>query len=250
MSNRFIQPGWNELLSYRLTTARQKKRRQKEDFDKSLLELHWEQQNLWEQQRNLGWEPLLPPIQKGWKRTFILQEEVAGSKHAEFFENILQKINTVDWSWRKEFVVKKRKRGRKIYVEKVQHLLQPDEWKFSKLNFSPAEKQFFHAEDFYDRWGQGPKYRFVFNEPWRFVLKVKPNMIDKIRKMDGELESRLKEIENYLQGNCYKKKMWKLAEGRSQNTGLANGEKHKCIFKNKPFTSLLDHIREENNYSL
>jgi len=133
MDTKLIQQYGEGILCYRLRTARQKKRLQYEDFYKQLIQLYKEEKALYQQQKNLGWEPLKPPVQKGWKRFFVLRDDVAKSKHAEFFQNILNKINTYDWSYRKNFKIRKRKMGRKIYVVKTQKLLEPCERHFAKL---------------------------------------------------------------------------------------------------------------------
>ena len=77
MDKKLIEQYGTEILSYRLRTARQKKRMQYEDFDKQLIQLHEEESALRSQKRNLGWEPLIPPVQKGWKRFFVLRDDVA-----------------------------------------------------------------------------------------------------------------------------------------------------------------------------
>src|SRR5438309_7971971 len=97
------------LLQFRLRTARHKKRMQHEDRDKQLLALDREEDELYKQQRNLGWIELHPPVVRGWKRYFVLREDVAKAKQAAFFESILSKINTTEYSYRKDFKVKKRK---------------------------------------------------------------------------------------------------------------------------------------------
>lgn len=91
MDTKLIKQYGEDIFCYRLRTARHKKRMQYEDFDKQLIQLHQEENGLYEQRRNLGWEPLLPAVQKGWKRFFVLRDDVARSKQAEFFENILKK---------------------------------------------------------------------------------------------------------------------------------------------------------------
>src|SRR5688572_3974164 len=88
MDRKLIQQYGTEILSYRLRTVRQRKRMQYEDFDKQLIKLYKEDKALGIKANNLGWEPLTPPVQKGWKRFFVLRDDVARSKHAEFFENI------------------------------------------------------------------------------------------------------------------------------------------------------------------
>jgi hypothetical protein len=215
MDNKLIQQYGEDILCYRMRTARQKKRMQYEDFDKQLIRLYKEERALYGQRRNLGWEPLVPPVQKGWKRFFVLREEVAKSGQASFFESILAKINTVDWSYRKNFLIRKRKYGRKIYVVKEQKLLKPDEAWFIKIGFSEVEKQFFREEYYFGIRNQIPVKRYVFNEPWRFVLRIRPNIIDKVRVRDEWLEARLKQIDNYLERNAYRGRQAKLLHGSS-----------------------------------
>ena len=205
MDKKLIQEYGQDILCYRIRTARQKTRMQYKDFHRQLRRLHKEERALYEQKKNLGWQPLLPPVQKGWKRSFVLRDDVARCKQAEFFEKILAKINTYDWSYRKDFKVKKRRLGRKNYVVKEQKLLAPYDWYFMKLRFNDAEKQFFHEVLYWDNRGRIKAIRYVFNEPWRFVLRVKPNIVTRIRIKDGELESNIKRLDNYLERNDLKK---------------------------------------------
>src|SRR5258705_13148999 len=120
MDTQLIQQYGEDILCYRLRTTRQKKRMQYKDFDKQLIQLHKEERALYELKRNLGWELLIPSVQKGWKRFFVLRDDVQSSKQAEFFQGILKKINTYEWSHRKDFVARRRKKekGRKVYVVK------------------------------------------------------------------------------------------------------------------------------------
>jgi hypothetical protein len=228
------------LLQFRLRTARHKKRMQYEDWDKQLLALDRESDALYKQQHNLGWIELHPPVVRGWKRYFILRDEFAKSKQAPFFESILSKINTTEYSHRKDFKVKKRKGGKKVYVAKEQHLFNPDPYHFNKMEFTEAEKQFFEERVIADRRTGKLSRIFVFTEPWRFVLRVRLNIITKARARDEEIESRVKEINNFF--NRYK--LWgrlaHLSGGYSDNW-------HKEIraweinpLKNKPFAAILD----------
>lgn len=213
MDTKLIQQYGTEILSYRLRTVRQKKRMQYEDFDKQLIQLRREGLTLHIQRRNLGWEPLVPPIQKGWNRFFVLREDVARGNQAEFFENILMKINTCEWSHRKDFKVRKRRYGRYKYGVREQSLLKPYACEFEKLGFTESEKQFFHEKWEYDYRRRLVK-RFVFNEPWRFVLRIKPNIIDKVRKRDELIEKRIIEIDRFVKWNNHQPRLLKLFNGR------------------------------------
>jgi hypothetical protein len=209
MDTKIIEQYGADMLCYKLRTARQKKRMQYEDFDKQLIRLDKKRRKLYLQRRNLGWQELKPPVQKGWVRHFVVREDVVRSKYGEFFEGILKKINTYKYSWKKDFTKKKRKQGRKFYVVRLQELFKPREYDFIKLKFTDAEKQFFN-EVWELNWNKQPIKKFVFIEPWRYVLKVKPYMIDKVRINDAMLESELKKINNYLERNDYKKRLSKV----------------------------------------
>lgn len=245
MDRKLIEQYGEDILSYRLRTARQKKRMQYEDFDKQLLKLNREEKALWMQRANLGWEPLKPPIQKGWKRFFVLREDVARGKQAEFFENILKKINTYDQSHRKDFKVKRRKGARyKKYVVKEQHLLQPQGWHFTRLRFTDAEKQFFHEVIVTDKKGNTFK-RYVFNEPWRFVLRVRPNMIDKVKKRDNVIEARIKAIMAWFNQDLNRNRLNKLLYGNDRYSRWRGWKKPDVYeFKNKSLSQIMDLIRE------
>lgn len=172
----------------------------------------------------------------------MLREDVARSKQADFFAGILKKINRYDWSWKKDFLVKKKKRGKKIYVTKGQNLLKPREQDFLKLNFTDTEKQFFRWELDWEPFSKIAVKRYIFNEPWRFVLVVKPNMIDKIRIKDAFLESELQKIENYLERSALRQKQSKIVNGYSKHRRWKEVEKHKEInrYKSKSLSQVLD----------
>ncbi|MEO6452560.1 MAG: hypothetical protein ABIN97_00745 [Ginsengibacter sp.] len=244
MDTKLIQQYGEDILCYRLRTATQKKRMQYEDFNKRLIQLHKEEISLYQHQSNLGWEPLYSPVQKGWKRFFVLGDDVSRSKHAEFFQNILNKINTYGWSHRKDFMIKKRSFGRKKYAVKPQKLLEPSELHFAKLDFNDREKQMFHEEFNYEKWNKGFVKKYVFSEQWRFVLRVKPNVITKVKKRDEVIESRLKWIDNYLERNDYRKKQNWLLHGHYQWIGRKGFEKYneENPLENKPIERILDEI--------
>ncbi|CAN5485673.1 hypothetical protein BH11BAC3_BH11BAC3_45350 [soil metagenome] len=245
MDKTLINKYGEEILCCRLRTARQKQRMQYEDFDKQLRKLYKEERALCWEIKNLGWEPLVPAVQKGWVRLFVLREDVARTKHAEFFEGILKKINTFQYDWKKDFKKKKRKWGRKIYVARDQYLLMPGEYCFKQLNFSEEESQFFYEQWNVDRYGKWTK-QYVFTEPWRFVLRIKPNMIDKVKKIDGELERKLQEIKNYIWSNGLRWRQGRQVHGHYQWTGRDRTEKEKevSLYKGKSLVQMLDLVRE------
>jgi hypothetical protein len=244
MDTKLVREFGTEILSYRLRTVRQKKRMQYEDFDKKLIRLKREEDELYVQEKNLGWEPLIPPVQKGWKRFYILRNDVARSKHAAFFENILKKINTYEWSYRRDFKVKKRKMGRKQYVVKVQNLLEPCEDHFRRLGFTDVEKTFFYEVWKWNKHRRQLEKHFVFGESWRFVLRVRPNMITKIKRIDPAIESRRAEIKSYFDGNAYEYRWCKIRGGDVWQWwhDYPADRLVKNVLKNKPLPKILDEV--------
>jgi hypothetical protein len=214
MDKKLIQQFGEDIFSYRIRTKRQKIRARYEDFDKFLLQLDREESELYRRKRNLGWIPLTSPIQRGWKRFFVLREDVARSRHAEFFNGILEKINTCVHSNRKDFKVRKKITHGKWYrVVKMQKLLEPEAARFNKLGLTEKEKLWFIAEYRYDKRQRRFGTFYVFKEPWRFVLKIKPNMVDRIREHDEVLEAQIHRMREFLDRNNYRNRQLKLKHG-------------------------------------
>ena len=88
--------------------------------------------------------------------------------------------------------------------------------------------------------------KYVFNEPWRFVLKVSPNIIDKARIRDHELEARTRDIENYIEKNDLNGRRIKLVYGKAYRWWKSvSDEKYneRSPLKNKPITRILDELK-------
>jgi len=246
MDKRLIEQYGQEILSYRIRTARQKRRAVYEDFDKWLLALHREETALSKQKFSLGWEPIVPPVQKGWVRSFVLRDDTAIARHADFFAGILMKINTHVYSHRKDFRVRKRKMGRRIYVVRKQMLMEPPPDSFRRMKFTEEEKAFFQlVEDMPDQ--KGHIYsRYVFKEPWRFVLKVRPNIIHKVRIKDFALEQRMGDIFDYLESNDHRCRQKKLLYGYNRWNYHWQGEEYHNPnpIKNKTLLQILEEAKE------
>ncbi len=189
---------YDYLQSSRIRSKRTRERKRREHRDKQLLQVDRERHRLRRAWWKREWVDLHPPIMRGYKRYFVLREDVAAGKQANFYQGILDKINTVHYSSRKDFKVKKRRLGKKVWKAKEQQLRQPDEGYFRRLQFTA--EQSVHFEERYSREKQTkrPGKIYVFREPWRFVLRVRPNLITKMQVHDAELQAGIKRIDNYL----------------------------------------------------
>lgn len=176
---------------------------------------------------------------RGWKRYFVLRDDLAKSKQAPFFESILNKINTTHYSYRKNFTIKKRNGGKKVHVVKEQHLLCPYPFQFDQLKFSEAEKQFFEERCMLNTSAGKQGRIFVFTQPWRFVLRVRPNIITKKRARDEVIESRLQQICNYIKCNALWGRINHLTGGY-RYSWQEERAKEKNFLKNKPLAAILN----------
>lgn len=198
----------------RLKSERTKKRLQKTEQDKRLIHLHKELERIWKAKRNLAPIELDPPVQKGWKRFFVLRSDVARSKDAKFFQELLDKINDTDYSGRKDFKVKRRRFGKKTYEVKPKMVSEFCDWQFQKLKLTEKEKLYFKEEWRLNHKGTSMSKVHIFTDPWRFVPVVKPNIITHAKTIDPLLEQEEDEIENHLERNFLRPRLEKIVYGK------------------------------------
>lgn len=221
----------------RLRSKRHKKRMQREDEDKQLIKNFKEEVALRKQIWNLGWEELKPPVQRGFIRYFVLREDVARTKEAVFFQKILDKINTRQWSYRKDFKKKVRRFGKKVFKVREQKLDDVSEHHFMK-KFNEAERLYFYEQLIHGNKKNDISKVFRFSEPWRFVLKVQPNMITKVKIKDLDLERKAAEIERFFN---YKRRsrLWKLVDSTYRWNRKPDDRLMNPLY-NKSFARILD----------
>lgn len=241
---------WSFAAGYcKIKTARQKKRLQKEDFDKQLIHLDQLEDALYERKRTLPLIPLTEPYQRGWKRMFILREDVARSKQADFYQHLLKKINTVEYANNKQFAKKKWRKRRKVYEVRIQQLREfyIHEWNHPECKLTAAEKVHFHIKEYWDWNRKEVVKKFVFNEPWRYVLQIKPNMITHVRMVDEALESELQQLQNHIVRNHFSPVMDRLIRGRCYRPwrSLPN-ERERNPLKNKPLYKILEAVANDD----
>ncbi|MBL0742025.1 hypothetical protein [Chryseolinea lacunae] len=246
-----MQDNVNEYLEMtRLRSARRRKRAQREDFDKMLIGLSRERRALARKQwREALFEKLEKPYQHGWIRKFVVRPDVARGKDGAFFQRLLDKINNTKFSHRKDFKVKKRRFGRKIYVEKPQEFEQLSPYEFGRKKFSDKEKSFFELVYHFDPKTKQHYPKYALTETWRFRLRVFPNIITRRRIIRGEVEGRLDQIKQYITRNNFEPRLQKLLSGHYGWGRWNDDDDLRKIdsFRNKPLVEILNkHWPEEN----
>lgn len=236
-------------LCTRFKSKRRKKRLVKEDFEKQLIHLRKLEVSLWNKRRDLPLVSLENPYQKGWQRNFKLRDDVARSSEAEFYRELLEKINTWQFSPEKSFKTKKKRKRRHVYVEKIQTVKEFSEWewKSSKLELTEKEKAHFYKRE---RWCSNfkrYKIHYVFNEPWRYVLRVSPYMITHTKMVDSDLESQIQLTDNYIVNHNLRNKINRLVDGFSRRWSYYEKENPKEIspIKNKSLHELYQQYADE-----
>jgi len=198
MGNLYIIP---EGVS-RLRNLRSRKRIVREDYEKFLRECCDRHAELEKQRRTLPLVPLEKPYQKGYVRFFVLREDVRQGKQADFFETLLEKINTYQYADNRKFQKKKKRRRKPVYVARKQELRSFSQRELERAldsgEFSVKEYLYFARVECFNRQKDCFEIHYEFTEAWRFELRVKPNMITHYRPVDIAIERELAELDKII----------------------------------------------------
>jgi len=200
-------------------SVRRKKRLVKTDRDKQLIQLYKRRRELWDQWGLLPLVQLEHPYQSGWKRFFVVRDDVKRSEQFEFYQTLLGKINTTEYHHDKSFKRKKRRKSRYVYTVKEQKLKEFDQfnWYRNKMELTDKEKACFTRVERYNVKTRQLHVSYVFTERWRYVLKVVPNIITHKRLLDTILEAEIAAIDNYINSFNLKPRIELLTRGRGFN---------------------------------
>ena len=223
-----------------IKSARQKKRLVKTDRDKQLIQLDKRRDELWEQKRLLPMIPLEHPYQCGWKRFFVLRDDVKHSPRKDFYEALLPKINTVEYHRDRSFKRKKRRKQLYVYQVKVQMLRELSEhiWDINRINLTEEEKGYFTRIETFDVKTYRTEVKYVFTEPWRYVLKVAPHIVTHTKLMDADIERELSYIDDHINTNHLWPRINLLTRGRSYCWKDEFNERAKYINKFKTYPGI------------
>jgi hypothetical protein len=219
----------------RIKSARRKRRLVKTDRDKQLIQLDKRRTELWQQKKLLPLVPLEVPYQRGWKRFFVLRDDIKRSPRAAFFEILLVKINTVEYHYDKSF--KRKKRRKRCYGYEVrQQLLRefyPYSWQANRMNLTDDEKACFIRIETFDVKTRRIDVKYAFTEPWRYVLKVMPHMVTHTQLMDEDIEKELSYIDDHIDNHNLAPRINLLTRGRGYHWNDWYCERAKYINKIK-----------------
>jgi len=245
MDNFAMEQDW--IMSCNLHSKRWKTRRNQSASTKRIIGLYREYESLWQIISNMEYEELEVPIQRGYKRHFELSESIKWGSEADFFQGILSRINAVQYSKDRQFRKARSWRvGRYKYRKRGNPMLKDlTDREFKTLG--EKEKLYFHPIETYYANTKLWVTRYRFAEPWRFEIRIRPNMLTRVQKRNWEAEHRKKEIEAFF---ITKKNFIKTEKTRRAYRWLLDNEwRHRpqaeSPLRGKPLHEVVEEYNEE-----
>ena len=175
---------------------RRGKRLEKKSTEKKLLALWRKQSRLYEARRNYNKIELEKPERRGYKRFFVLRDDIARGKEAEFFKGLLKLVQNTYLSRDKKFLRKDYKTKKKVPIE--QSIRSVGHKEFNKLNLSAKQKSFFKQVWKTDYRGMNGAFYYEFEKDWMFVMKIEPHYITYKIEIDPKIESEIARLRNHI----------------------------------------------------
>ena len=166
---------------------------------------------------------LAEPIQKGWKRHFVLTREATVRPDAEVIAAILHEINTTVYHGRKDFQPSRRQLRFSRGMLSSEHTLSalclhawdkelfPEQWR-GYFRLEPVPRRLIlrarrkpefddHPRD--GRWypREGYILGYIFRFPRLFTLVTVRHWLTHVRELEPEVETRRAELEGYIHRN-------------------------------------------------
>jgi len=172
--------------------------KQEPESCKIARELYFERRDLYKKRSSLGWFTI-PKRQKGWIAQFRLRDDVLRSKDAEAFKIILPYVQNYQLS-------------RTTYFSRLGelHLKSIPEYKRKNITFPEYywNKYFMRTLDYdvYHYWGTASIEQFCYKIIRRYIfeIEVRKHYITQVPIIDPAIESRLKEINNFVKTHSLK----------------------------------------------
>jgi len=138
------------------------------------------------------------PIQRGWRRFYVLSERAAARRDRPILEAILAVIGTVKIHHNRDF---RRRRGRRKKLVEIEQPLRPipiHEWQ--RKNYPDEWHRYFRYELVLE-WNRHWQPYWVFTQPSLYDLKVERNWLWYFREVDPAIETRLSELNSWLEAH-------------------------------------------------
>lgn len=181
-------------------TKRRQTRLDRFENEKELISTWKKKIRLMNGKRALNWVELPKPERWGYKRFFVLREDVAKSREAAFYSGILKLVQHTILSRDKKFEYKDYKTKTKKPIIQDVNVIDHKDWNklVSENKITSKQQSFFEQIWKTNPGGRGGRWVFAFKKPWMFTLKTQPHYITHRILLDPKLESELTELSNRI----------------------------------------------------
>ncbi len=176
-----------------------------EQEDKKIRKISNKLEELWRTFQHAPSVPLEKPIQRGWVRHYVLTREAELHPDVAILREILEKIGTEEYHWRRDF--RRGRRAGKGMIE-IKQSLRPipmSDWNREPEKYPDRWKRFFHREfrqGYYSySWEalqKGHQWVYVFNDSQLFELKVEPHWLTHVKVIDPLAIERKAELHAWM----------------------------------------------------
>lgn len=164
-------------------------------FERRVRAAAREREELWDRPPII--QRLSEPIQRGWRRAYILAPHAEARWDRDILAAILKLINTVQYSRRPDF--RKRVSRSRKRVELEQPLQRVFDRRWEKLKLPSLWRPYFRWIH-YSEWGR-PRYYGEFRHPHLFELRSEPHLVWEVLDVDPEAETRYAELAAWMRWN-------------------------------------------------
>jgi hypothetical protein len=218
---------------------RRQKRLDKFENEKDLIATWKKKNRLYQGKRALNWVELPKPERRGYKRYFVLREDVAKSKEANFYRTILSFIQKTVLCRDKNYEYKDHTSKAKKPIMQYVKDIDLREWNKLVLENKLTPKM---QMQFERKWKTTTPNRghwvYEFKKPWVYAFKIAPHYITHRILINPQLESELRELENRIEKQNLMPKISKIM-------GWRNGYRDFSARRNKLIEDATDKMLRE-----
>lgn len=171
------------------------------DRDKELLAKQKKLNELHRLKMSSPLVPLAKPVQRGWRKKFVLRDAESRRKDAPELRRILGEIQHYIYSDNKEFRVKKYYNKQTEEINHTLHHIPEKSW--DKLKWPAYFKTkwfYFYSGIHVSKYGNAfPIKGYFFKYPYMFESVVEPFFATHARVINAAVDSEMKEIENFFE---------------------------------------------------
>jgi len=153
------------------------------------------------------------PIQRGWRRFYVIAEHATSRRDCPVLKAILRVIGSVVICKNPDF--RQRRERRKKLVE-IQQPLRPIFGHIWDRRILPDELLSYFRRELRLEWNGHWQPYWVFRQPSLFELRIERNWLRYFDEVDPAIETRLSELERWLTARCGRQR-YDWLKGRSRH---------------------------------